>query len=336
MLKPRALQTAGNRKMSFFMALKYGSVALLVSLFGMIMFMGPDRLLHDLLTDHGDDTYLFRELKKELKMKKDSGSELIVDDISDTPLGCGGIKCFYPSKSDKHTGYMVGPKQLYRNRFTDGLSEYRYFANSRRAYHFERCLMRKYEIEGIFIDRPEMLALSYNNSKKFDQGLGEGDNAIIVVQKNRMIGSHVELGCDFWIGGKHTLRDQLIELWLNAPNATEFIENLHSGLGKAKIIFRAYPCLLWDVQYLVDSSGKVFFHDLDRCPDHDFTKCNERFPESHYEDKSRWMGAGPAPFPVLSTRCEKSMNRIVPALISVMDQDLNLIRWARDQGIKVD
>lgn len=183
---------------------------------------------------------------------------------------CGSQKCFYHLISNRQVGYLVNPETK-SNRLkvlNDG-------------WELANRLEREHGIQHFLLSPPTPVKVSKEMAKRLNHNLyiertrkiQRGKKAhrfpkysTVYVQKVQMAPKqHLLLGC---VPSKvAAFRKDLVKFMpnVNRNHTDTFLENVSKNLKDAKTLIDREPCLVKDFQVMIDTKGRLYHLDFDRC-----------------------------------------------------------------------
>ena len=173
---------------------------------------------------------------------------------------CGYTKCFFRSKTDHDTGYLMSPKSL-----ADELLG---------SWETSKYLKKHYSIRTIHLEAPHTSTITQEMATALNSNIYlvkphvtyKNMNVFsaetpVVYQKVRAVREpNFQLGCK-----PVRLRNMLVE-WdiflTNLPNVTSFLQKVKNEFEVSKNLLAKEPNLSTDYQLLIDQDGNTFNIDL--------------------------------------------------------------------------
>lgn len=186
---------------------------------------------------------------------------------------CGSFKCFYHDEFNASIGYLVTP--LY-SRPRQQQSWFEYLQNS---YNHALTLQQLHNISHFLLEPPMKVKVTHElsyvlNYNLYSEGRGMAItkerfklNSTVVIQKVKMAPSSFIL-----LGSSHSKRKlfmQSLEKFVSRiQDVDAFSLQFTASLQQTQQLFRSEPCLAYDFQVYLDTSGNFHHFDLDRCQQH--------------------------------------------------------------------
>lgn len=185
---------------------------------------------------------------------------------------CGAEKCFFHSKSDNQIGYLLAPSSEKRSSRFQALDG---------AWELAERLRRVYGIQHFLLAPPtnitvterldfrlnrnlwsessrKAISVSTKHAKRYPKG------STIVVQKvERAPKQNIILGCK---DSKLNIIDSTIDAFARHVKYKEsFTLRFQQNLAEVRQLLLKEPCLIHDFQVFVDTRGRIYHLDFDRC-----------------------------------------------------------------------
>lgn len=186
-------------------------------------------------------------------------------------INCGWHKCFYPSKSDRHFGYLIA-----RAIASSGYRRRGRLQSLESAWQLAKHLENEYGMKHFLLAPPINITVNKRLSSLLNVNLKSETNSPqfrrrafrlgmpAFVQKVKTAPKHTLLiGCK---DSKVAIFDKAVEKFVgHIHNKTSFVQHFTANFADARDLLHKEPCLLLDFQVLVDTRGTVYHLDFDRC-----------------------------------------------------------------------
>lgn len=194
------------------------------------------------------------------------------EDLDGTkPAPCGWHKCFFHSKSSDQIGYLVA-----RSTGKSNSAKRKRLESLDSAWQLAKHLEQEYNIHHFLIAPPINVTVSKSLASRLNQNLKsetarqrfkkrrfpKGSTAF--VEKVKPAPNHTLLiGCK---DSKLNLFKKVVDKFvLRVKDKESFIRNFKESFANLREILHKEPCLLYDFQVVIDTSGNLYHLDFDRC-----------------------------------------------------------------------
>ena len=185
---------------------------------------------------------------------------------------CGANKCFFPLKSDPTIGYLVAPSK----RKSKEQSEQDWFKTLEASWELAEQLEHEYDIQQFLLEAPKNITISHNlaallnrnlwreSRAKFETKERFPEQSIAFIQKVSTAPTpNLLFGCAHSKVQQFQREvDKFIPL---IRRKKRFARHFRKYMDQARAIMRKEPCLVKDFQVLVDTKGRLYHLDFDRC-----------------------------------------------------------------------
>lgn len=237
----------------------------------------------------------------------------LLDDLDTSQrVPCGTYKCFFRSKSNATVGYLVSRSAAHFVRERLIMLE--------SGYDLAKSLKRRYDINNFLLEPPIDVTVSTKEvAERMNQNLWSElkdeylnqtffpEKKQVFVQKCKVAPEpNLLIGCDDYKSTNYV--NYLEEFMLQVSDKASFVDTLKENLSKTRDLLQEESCLFYDFQVLMDTQGKVYHFDFDRCyhssdgmkkrsiklEDEKTLKCLETLNEIEKEIVNRIQGNGTA------------------------------------------
>lgn len=185
---------------------------------------------------------------------------------------CGANKCFFPLKSDSSIGFLVAPSE----RLSKHQSKTEWFKTIEASWEFAEHLKSEHDIKHFLLGPPMNVTISHSLAAILNQNLWRESKAKFLTKERFPEGStafiqkvktaptpNLLFGCaNSKVQQFQREKDEFIPL---IKRKRRFARRFTKYLKQAKAMIRKEPCLIMDFQLLVDTKGRLYHLDLDRC-----------------------------------------------------------------------
>jgi len=181
---------------------------------------------------------------------------------------CGSYKCFFRLKTNRQVGYLVAPEMK-----SDRIK------SLKAGWELAKQLESDYNIQHFLLGPPTKQKVSPQLAKRLNRNLYHERYRIILKGKkaNRFLEGSTALIQKVKLAPKQHLLIGCLDAKVRAfeqdwPNflphikyKESFARNFNESLVEVKKILEMEPCLVKDMQVLLDSKGNFYHLDFDRC-----------------------------------------------------------------------
>jgi hypothetical protein len=186
-----------------------------------------------------------------------------------TRVPCGSQKCFYHLKSNRQVGYLVAP-EMKSDRLKSLEAGWELAKQLETDYNIQHFLLApptKLKVSNqlatrlnrnLFIEKSRKILGQRKAKKRFPKG------SKVLTQKVKMAPKrHLIIGC---VDSKvRAFKKDLPNFISYVKYKESFAQNFNESFAAAKKVLDVEPCLVKDFQVLVDTKGRTFHLDFDRC-----------------------------------------------------------------------
>jgi hypothetical protein len=185
---------------------------------------------------------------------------------------CGANKCFFPLKSDPTIGYLVASSE----RNSKEQSEEDWFKTLEASWELAKQLEREYDIQQFLLEAPKNITISHNLAARLNQNLWRESRAkfetkerfpeqsIAFIQKVATAPTpNLLFGCAH--SKVKQFQREVDEFVPLIRRKKHFARHFRKYMDQARAIMRKERCLIKDFQVLVDTNGRLYHLDFDRC-----------------------------------------------------------------------
>lgn len=166
---------------------------------------------------------------------------------------CGSFKCFYRLKSNQQVGYLIAPEMKSKR-----------IRSLEAGWQLANQLKSNYNISHFLLEPPRELQVSRKLGERLKKRFQKGST--ISLQKVKVAPrQNLLIGC---VENKYAAFKKTWPKFLaHVKDPEAFTKNFSKNLGEARRIVEnePYKCLIKDFQLMVDTSGKIYHLDFDRC-----------------------------------------------------------------------
>jgi hypothetical protein len=193
-------------------------------------------------------------------------------------IPCGKEKCFFRLKSNKNVAYLV-------SRFEDHADRQERFETLQAGWKLATLLEQEYQINHFLLAPPETIIISSELESRMNTNLWSEKyetNTYKTKKKKRYIrgtrafiqkvqvapSNPLLVGC---AASKLQPFFKHVDAYKRAVRYPEsYAQNVQQGFNASRKMLQKEPCLIKDFQIMLDTKGRVFHLDFDRCfkPDH--------------------------------------------------------------------
>lgn len=183
---------------------------------------------------------------------------------------CGKEKCFFQLKSNEQIGYLV-------SRFEDREDRKERFQTLERGWNLARSLKQDYGIQHFLLAPPKTIIIrstlvpilnrnlwsekkekKWKKTKRFLKGNKAYIQKVKVAPKQTIL-----IGCS--LSKVEPFKRNVKEFMQDVVYQESFARRFQENLSQAKRVLAKEPCLVKDFQVLMDTKGRIFHLDFDRC-----------------------------------------------------------------------
>jgi hypothetical protein len=194
---------------------------------------------------------------------------------------CGANKCFFPLKSDPKIGYLVAPSK----RQSKEQSETDWFRTLEASWELAEQVEREYDIQQFLLEAPINITISHDlaahlnrnlwreSRAKFERKERFPEQSTAFIQKVKTAPTpNLLFGCAH--SKVQQFQREVDEFIPLIRRKKRFARHFRKYMDQARVMMQKEPCLIKDFQVLVDTNGRLYHLDFDRCftPDEPGTK----------------------------------------------------------------
>jgi len=173
---------------------------------------------------------------------------------------CGSYKCFFGVRSHPDIGYLVTPSKM---NLQHPKSEAAWLKVLDATWDFAQRLEKEYGIEHFLLGAPETISVSSKLAQHLRKDRYEKGSKAYIQKVKKAPFPVLKIPCND--DKAHPFQSKLIKFLPFVKQKKEFASEFKKGWYEMRRMLRQETCLINDFQLLLDTKGKLYHIDLDRC-----------------------------------------------------------------------